>query len=186
MTKNKNIKIGAYSAVLLENTNTAKIIPVGFLKQGEKTKDRIIKDDCFNYDDIQIKVMYCESIMTNFFLESSKKIPISYYSVHFGFEGYDRTLFDIFIYFEITEEITNKRQLINKPIEGKVTIEFLETDKLVKIKDIEEFTTMTNLKDFIKNKLDSEKMQEFMQKKINKVKDEITEKVGDLFTPRFI
>lgn len=186
MTKNKNIKMGAYSAVLLENTNTAKIIPVGFLQPGEKTKDRLIQDECFNYDDKQIRILYCESIMTNYFLQASKKIPISYYSVHFGFEGYDRALFDIFIYFEITENITNKKQLINRPLTGKISIEFLETDKLIKIKDIEDETTMADLKLFIKNKLDSEKMQEFMQKKINKVRDEITEKMGDLFTPRFV
>jgi hypothetical protein len=136
---------GVYNVRGTRNESKATIIPVGLidLKPSEYIADTFVER--FNiFDNVFGEIYLCN--ITDVYLMSTKKQPVIYLSVMIDKSIKRVYLLKLYLYFIISSEIKDSKDLINKELDGTFSMELIIDDKnIVLDKDINKYPGIKNI-----------------------------------------
>lgn len=116
----------------VKNESCAKVKFVGQIQIGEadKVQDTLLKTFQLK-DDVKAYVFLCN--MTDSYLVSTRKYPYMYVIIDYYKSLLRCSLFKLYLYFTVTGQVQNDKQLINNKLDGEFTFEVCINDCYKKI-----------------------------------------------------
>jgi hypothetical protein len=187
----KKLKIGVYQLQPTQN-NTCKFVEKGYVKYGTNFDDEKINLDFLKDIELKFKLennrvkyddnVYFEFLKDNLastYITKTTKIPVFHCSVMYQRKLIFGNLFNIYLFYNITEAktFTSFKQLIDSDLKGtfELVIEFRNKSEILP------FDTFTSYEDLITNLLElfsSESMDELILSEMDKRDDERIQQYG--------
>lgn len=135
---------GVFSVEGIYDTNQIKIIHEQNLEYGTFNLQDVLIDRQQIINNVFGEIYRCN--ITDSFLMSTKKLPLSYINIIYEKPLRRIQLFRMYVYFTILQDITSQSQLLDEPISGKFTLELIVNNDAKQIDQLEIYPGNKNIK----------------------------------------